>query len=122
MTSPKRLGSTDAGWMPDLEEKLEAAVRNYPLPDTGDWEALDALSQGTSFEGLDVQGKLVVVDSGQLVAPGSVYVRLSYGDKEDTVAFSDSYPARIFFHIDTNGPERNVVVDKVDVDTSSFYS
>ena len=122
MTLPKRLSSGDAGWLPDMEEKLEAAVRSYPLTETVDWEVLDSLSQNTSFEGLEVQGKLVVVDGNQLVAPGSVYVRLSYGDKEDVVSFSDSYPARVIFHVTSDGLAKTIIVDKVHIDTSSFYS
>ena len=67
---------------------------------------------------MEVHGDSSVFEGGQFVAPATVYVQLVYDpNSNDSVSFSDSYPARVVFDIE-NGA---VTIKNVIVDTRSFY-
>ncbi|TIO79340.1 MAG: hypothetical protein E5X74_10080 [Mesorhizobium sp.] len=124
MSAPVRIQSPGRGiWFEDLPEKLSKAAEAYDLPETGDWAPLDELSGGTLFEGIEVYGDSAVIDGKDLVAPGTVYVELQYAPgSDDATSFHDSFPARVFFKVVEPKPgQKDVEIERVEVDTSSFF-
>jgi hypothetical protein len=119
-TAPVRLTSKSTNWFRGLPQKLSEAAKEYKLPETPDWQPLDELSSQTVFDGIEVYGDSTVIEDGQLVAPATVYVHLVYDpNSKDPVQFDDSYPARVFYSVDKEN--RRVTVNRIDVDTSSFF-
>lgn len=123
MIAPVRIQSREKGiWFDDLPERLSDAADAYHLPETMDWGPLEEISAGTLFEGIEVYGDSAVIDGDELIAPATVYVKLQYDpSSKDPVVFSDSYPARVFFKVIDNRGEKIVEIERVEVDTSSFY-
>lgn len=124
MTAPVRIQSKRLGvWFDALPEKLSEAAAAYSLPDTPDWSPLAELSSQTLFEGIEVHGEAAVFDEGKFIAPATVYVTLQYDPKSnDSVSFHDSYPARVFFALQAGDAEKSVAVEKIEVDTTSFFA
>ena len=111
-------------WFENLPDKLTTAVKDYNLPNTGDWSVLDELSSATQFEDIEVYGDDAVFEDGNFIAPATVYVQLVYApNSEDPAVINDSYPARVHFQIERVGKNRKRVlkVERIEVDTSSFY-
>ncbi len=124
MSTPVRIQSRGRGiWFDELPEKLSKAADNYNLPETGDWGPLEELSGGTIFEGMEVYGDSAVIDGKKLVAPGTVYVELQYApNSDDSTSFHDSFPARVFFKIiESTLGEKDIEIERIEVDTSSFF-
>lgn len=121
MSAPVRIQSPRYNvWFPALPERLSEAAAAYELTETDDWSPLDELSSRTRFEGLKVSGEFAMIDNGQYVAPGRVYVELVYDEGgEDETSFHDSFPTRVFFEIVQ--PDQTVTITRVEVDTSSFF-
>ena len=110
-----------SGFPRDLRALLRDAVEAYRLSETADWAPLDELSQGTKYEGVTVDADAVVQNESGFVAPGRVYVRLEYDQKAaDGISLSDSFPISVRFHLDGEDGH-TVVVDGIEVDTTSFY-
>jgi hypothetical protein len=83
------------------------------------WDQLDILSSATLFEGIEAApGGILISGNGQFEAAATVYITLQYGGSRDNVSMSDSYPATVFGNVDDAG---NVEVERVEVDTESFY-
>jgi hypothetical protein len=82
-------------------------------------DAVTALSSNTEFEALEVSPEAVFEKKdGGFEASAIVYVTLNYGGKNDKVSMPDSYPAVVEGTIDREG---HPSVDRIQVDTSSFY-
>ena len=111
-------------WFPELPEALEKAVSDYGLAETSDWQPLDELSSATRFEEIETDGESAIYESGRFVAPASVHVTLVYEPNSDEpTEMADSYPARVYFKIVPKGKNKrpSVAVDRIEVDTASFY-
>ena len=124
MSAPVRIQSRTRGvWFDKLPEQLSSAAEAYDLPSTPDWSPLDELSSHTLFEGIEVYGDSAVIDGEQLVAPGTVYVELLYEPSSpDATSFHDSFPARVFFKVlPSVDSGKNVEIERIEVDTSSFF-
>lgn len=118
MNAPARIATVSEAWFPKLPDELDRAVEAYNLPDTNDWQPLAELSAATEFQGIEVFGEHAVISDESFVAPADVYVTLVYEpNTADRVEFPDSYPARVFFQV---AAER-VIIDRIEVDTRSFY-
>jgi hypothetical protein len=102
--------------------KLDAvmdAVSSIELTETPAWSDLDSLSTHTSIEDIEaVPEGIFETDDNGFTAVATVYVGLNYGDKDDAVTASDSFPAQIDGRFEQGG---KAVVDSVSVDTGSFY-
>lgn len=105
-------------WNERLPELLEEAVEQYSLTDRPEWSELDVLSSRTQFDGMKVFSEHSVVENGRFFAPANVYVRLNYGSKGDESTTTDVYPAKVHFRIEDGA---KVLIDRVEVDTSSFF-
>ena len=116
-SAPVRL-TEKSGLFPGLPELLSKAVKDYDLPAKPDWRPLAELSNKTVFEGIEVFGDASIVEGTNLIAPANVYVRLTY-DLDDS-QFADSYPARVFFSVES-GEDKKIRINKIEVDTSTFY-
>jgi hypothetical protein len=109
----------------EILHAIMEAVNNYDLASSDQWNALDQLSTHTQFETLDANPDGIFEvrkdKQGELAfeAIGDVYVTLNYGDKRDAAAMSDSYPAKFEGRFDRSS--KNVTIDSVEIDTSSFY-
>jgi len=118
--APMQLTQRSPFWFPELPDKLSRAVKEYKLVERPDWQPLEELSNQTLFEGIEVYGDAAVIEGDALIAPATIYVRLTYDpNSDDVVSFEDSYPARVFFSSDSK--EKRVTVNKIHVDTTSFF-
>jgi len=98
-----------------------AAIAEYDLSSSADWDNLDQLSNHTEFESLEANPDGIFEEApGAFQAIGNVYVTLNYGDKRDSSAMSDSYPVQLTGTFDPK--TKSVSIEHVTVDTSSFYS
>ncbi len=105
-------------WFRDLPRLIEKAVADFDFADSGDFAPLAELSASTQFEGLDVDGDSAVVSSEGWTAPGTAYVTLVYDpNSNEPVELNDSYPVTVHFSV----RDQNVVVDRIEADTRSFY-
>jgi hypothetical protein len=96
------------------------AVENYDLASSPEWGDLDALSNHTELETIEVNPDGIFEGPpGSFQAVGSVYVILNYGGKRDSSSMSDSYPVLVTGKLDRAA--KTVSVETVAVDTSSFY-
>ncbi len=103
----------------NLEEQLANSFENdFP-------EELELLSSHTSFEGIsDISISSIFLDNGRttVIGEGIVEVRLVYGsgsDADEGDHATDSYPFE--FEIVLNPKLEVVEVNRMKVDTSSFY-
>jgi hypothetical protein len=103
-------------------EKIMDAIAAFQdeFTSSGDWSALDELSNQTLLESIeaDPEGMFLIDGTNGFEATATVNVTLNYGDKADRTSFSDSYPAKVTGQFDENG---KALVKTFDVDTSSFY-
>jgi hypothetical protein len=99
---------------------IMAAVENYDLASSPEWQDLDALSNHTQLEAIEINPDGIFEGPpGSFQAVGSVYVTLNYGDRRDSSSMSDSYPILVTGKLDRAA--KTVSVETVAVDTSSFY-
>jgi len=95
------------------------AVSSVDLIETDAWSELDSLSTNTRIDDIQaVPEGIFEVGGDGFVAVATVYVGLNYGGKKDSFSTSESFPAQVQGHFESNG---KAVVDSVSVDTSSFY-
>jgi hypothetical protein len=80
---------------------------------------IEMLSASTMFEGVDASpdGIFALKDTERFEATATIYVTLQYGEGGDDVSIGEAYPATIEGRFE-NGA---LVIDRVRVDTSSFY-
>ncbi len=107
----------------DDDRKRDAiidAVANYDVSESSDWTKLDVLSSHTIFEEIDaVPEGIFESTSTDFEVVATVFVTLHYGSKKEQTSMSDSYPAHVRGTYDE--VTHKVSIDKVSVDTSSFY-
>lgn len=106
-----------------LLEKIWDAVSALTADEVMVGEAADALnelSSGTIFEGIEAnpEGVFRVRDTNKFEAACTVYVELNYGGSRDGVSISDSYPATVYGAISDSD---EVEISDILVDTSSFF-
>lgn len=106
-----------------LLEKIWDAVSALTADEVMVGEAADALnelSSGTIFEGIEAnpEGVFRVRDTNKFEAACTVYVELNYGGSRDGVSISDSYPATVYGTISDSD---EVEISDILVDTSSFF-
>jgi hypothetical protein len=121
MASPQASKSLKRIEDPELLQAIMAAVAGYDLSSSPDWQNLDELSNHTEFESLEANPDGIFEGSpGTFQVVGNVYVTLNYGDKRDSSSMSDSYPVQLTGTFDPK--TRDVSINSVSIDTSSFYS
>ena len=104
----------------EVLQSIMMAANKYDLQSSPDWGELDQLSSRTEFEALEANPDGIFEGpTGSFHAIGDVYVTLRYGDKKDNSSMSDSYPVQIDGTFDRT--EGTVAIERVSVDTSSFY-
>lgn len=96
----------------DAVEQLE--LTDFPSA----WGALDALSNRTQVDAIQVDPEGVTVSGNAFRGIAPVYVVLEYGG-EDGFTTSDSFLGRFKGHFDKSG---RPVVDDFSVDTTPFYA
>lgn len=105
---------------PGILRSIMVAVSNYDLASTDSWSVLDELSNHTELKSLEANPDGIFEGPpGGFQAIGNVYVTLNYGGKRDSASISDSFPVRMSGKIDR--AKKVVSIDRVEVDTSSFY-
>lgn len=105
-------------WFDELPEKLEIALAGYHFVQSKDFEPLAKLSEATLLEDIDIDPRAVIAAGSKLSAAGTVYVKLQYDqNSKDPIFQNDVYPVTIKFHLDG----KNVIIDGVEPDVSSFY-
>ena len=95
--------------------KIAAAVRNIELTETGAWGDLDVLSSRTRIEGIEVFEDEIRVHGEEFEGPINVHVMLQY---PEDITMSETFPGRFEGRWKADKP----VIEKVSVDTSSFYA
>ena len=95
------------------------AVSSIKLAETSAWRDLKSLSPHTHIEDIEaVPEGIFATDGNGFTAVATVYVGLNFGGRSASSSTSDSFPAQVQGHFDSDG---NAVVDSVSVDTASFY-
>jgi Predicted pPIWI-associating nuclease len=94
---------------------IAAAVRGIELSQTAAWSDLDMLSSNTHIEAIEVFEDEIRADGARFVGPINVHVTLQY---PEDVTLSETFPGRFEATWKDNQPS----IDKLEVDTSSFYS
>jgi hypothetical protein len=104
---------------PSHIEAVLKAIEEYDILDSDAWNKLDEISSQTQIESIepDPDGLFEEPD-GHFQAVGSIYVTLNYGGKRDATSMSDSYPFHAFGRLADDG---SASVERIEVDTSSFY-
>lgn len=118
---PTVRASTRHEWDQRISEKLQAAVEGYDLASTHDWQPLEDLSTNTQLDEIYVLPESAIYRSGKFFSPATVGVTLNYGGKRDSTSMSDSYPAEVEFTIDGSGNDAKITIERIIVDTRSFY-
>lgn len=108
-----------------LSERVAAVVsaaRSYDLrQDQEAWSQLDELSSNTDIDGVEVDPAGIIFEDGdRFKGLLNVYVVLRYDADEEGDAFTTS-DAFMGFFAGHFGPNETPVLDKVTVDTSTFY-
>jgi len=103
---------------PERKAEVIKAVGQYDFASDPNWSELDGLSERTEFDGLEAvpEGTFESGD-GKFQVVATVYVKLNYGDGDDSLSSSESFPAYVNGHFD----QETAKIDSVDVDTSSFF-
>jgi hypothetical protein len=99
--------------------KVLAGLSIADLHRTGAWSSLEELSQRTEIELLDADPhSAMMLDDKRFEVAGTAHVSLHYDRGPDAVCFDESFPMVI------SGealPDGDVRIDKIDIDTKSFY-
>ncbi len=93
------------------------AVGGYDISSDPAWSELDALSTHTQFDSIEVVPEGIFhAGNDKFEAVATVYIVLNYGDGEDAIQTTETFPAHITGHFEGSSAS----VDRVDLDTSSF--
>lgn len=103
----------------ERRQAIIEAISNYELSMSSAWSDLDELSSHTIVEEFEANpdGIFETADDG-FEAEATVYVTLNYGSRRDAASMTDSFPAHVRGHVNDEG---GVVIENVEVDTSSFF-
>ncbi len=93
---------------------IAAAVRNLEFTETEAWSDLDALSSNTRIEAVEVFEDAIRYVGEKFQGPINVHVSLQY---PEDVTFTETFPGRF----EGKWKEGEPLIDRVAVDTSSFY-
>jgi hypothetical protein len=101
-------------------DRIAEAVANIAddLTPYSAWNELDALSSHTEVEAVEPLESQIFLEENRFAGNCVVYVQLNYGDRGDSASLSDSYPGKFRGHMD----DGFVMIDDIEVDTSSFYA
>jgi|ERR1700722_8695517 hypothetical protein len=95
---------------------IAAAVRTVELSTTEAWSDLDMLSSNTHIEAIEVfEDEIRQAGDGKFEGPINIHVTLQY---PENVTISETFPGRFEGDWKSDCPS----IEKVAVDTSSFYS
>lgn len=114
--------SSHPDWQGKYERALQLAVNEYDLTSSEEWQKLDALSQRTEFDGSDVFPESAIFDGEAFQAPGNVYVTLNYNEEGEPVTMSEAFPATIYFSLKGSKGSKTIEIDRIEVNTASFYA
>jgi hypothetical protein len=84
------------------------------------WTDLSLLSSNTRVDTIEIFEREVRIDGEQFTGPITWYVVLEYGPRDDDGALrtSESFPGTFEGHFEGDTP----IVDRMTVDTTSFYA
>jgi hypothetical protein len=87
------------------------------------WDKLDALSSNTEIEAVEVLENQVFIEDNDFAGNCVVYVQLNYGQGRDMTGMTANFPGRFRGHFEDFDDDNNnvIIVDDIEVDTSSFY-
>lgn len=102
-----------------LRQRISRAVTDAELSALEGWEALEVLSNRTDVDGIEVFEDLIRIDGTNFNGPMNVYVVLNYlKEGGEDFAVSEGFPGKFFGRMTEDG---SVVIDRISVDTKSFY-
>ena len=98
--------------------KAIASIDSDTFASLSEADDVGELSSNTVFDSIETSPETVFQrPGGRFEASAIVYVTLNYGGKRDGVSMPDSYPAVIEGKISG----KKVEIERIRVDTSSFY-
>ena len=117
-----RAKPSDASWFDELPQKLAEAADLYDLAGRPDWAPIGEISPDAALDRIETYGDLAVREGRNLVAPGTLYVKIPDPDGDGQPTFAERFPIRLFFNVDQDdGGTRTVEVKRIDIDTKSFF-
>lgn len=103
----------------DPKRSIIQAIHELDLTQTDSWDDLDALSNQTHIDSIEIDPEGIIFDSDQKFnGIFNVYVSLNYGSEPDTSTTSEAFIGRFKGHFDSR---KQPIFDKIEVDTSPFY-
>ncbi|MER8699595.1 hypothetical protein [Mesorhizobium sp. M1273] len=102
------------------QQRIALAVQDVEPTETEAWTDLALLSSNTRVDTVETFEREVRIDGEQFSGPITWYVVLEYGprDGDDALTTSESFPGTFEGHFEGETP----IVDRMTVDTSSFYA
>lgn len=114
---------TDRQRLARLFEKISQEISEDGVLEKANRDDVDALSSHTTFAGADLVLETLDVAGGDaqgtFEADAVFHFNLQYGEGEDGFEAADSFPAHVTGHF--FGPDDAVEIDRVQIDTQSFY-
>jgi len=119
---PKATGSRPRRPLTDAAQlgAVIDAIDKFDIQSSSAWKDLDALSERTSVDEIQVVPEGIFTTDEGFTAVATVYVILGYGDKNDATSTTESFPAQVEGHFENDAPRLKAIVDRFSVDTSSF--
>lgn len=102
---------------PDKRQIVSNALKKADITSLDGWAVLEELSSRTDLDGVEYFEDEITLKDNEFSGPINVYVVLNYGDKGDMATMSGAFPGSIQGHFEGQNPK----IDRIVVDTSSFY-
>jgi hypothetical protein len=102
----------------DLRQKIVSAVRSKDVTDTEAWHDLSALAPTPRVDSIETFEEEVQIEGQTFSGALLWYVTLTYGQPNDVVVSSESFPGKFEGHIADGIPS----IDRMTIDTSSSYA
>ncbi len=101
-----------------LRREIVAAVRKIEVSDTEAWRDLSLLASDVRVNDIEMFEEEIRIDGDRFSGALLWYVTLIYGSSDDQVVSSESFHGKFEGKFVDNTP----IVDRMTVDTSSFYA
>lgn len=100
-----------------MRRRIAENLREFDITQTDAWIALSSLASSLEINSIEIFEDEIQVSGADFSGPILWYVTLSYGNVEDPLISSESFPGKFEGYIDDGKP----IIASMTADTSSFY-
>ena len=101
-----------------LRHKVASEVRSLDLSKYDDWVDIQDFAREIEQDKIEVADDEVTIEDDKVYGPMNVYVNLKQDFSDSSLNTTEGFPGKFFGHIDR---DNKVVIDRIDIDLSSFY-